>query len=64
MVTGMKQRRRRDTRLYYLGDYLAAAGAWALFFVYRQGLEARLAGLEIDGPLVVRGSARIPEGWE
>ena len=69
MVTGMKQRRRRDTRLYYLGDYLAAAGAWALFFVYRQGLEARLAGLDIDGPLAQAdpklyvGLAIVPVAW-
>lgn len=32
----LKDRRLRDTRFYQLGDFLAAAAAWALFFAYRK----------------------------
>ena len=36
----LRDKRRRDTWVYYLGDLAAAAAAWALFFVYRKRLEA------------------------
>ena len=36
----LKDKRQRDTWLYKLGDLIAAAVAWALFFVYRKRLTA------------------------
>ena len=69
MGTVMQDRRRRDTRLYYLGDYLAAAAAWALFFGYRRGVEAELAGGEATrvlaqaDPKLWIGLGLVPVAW-
>lgn len=65
MATVMQERRRRDTRIYYLGDYLAAAVAWSLFFGYRRGVEVELtgaAGAQADPKLWV-GLAIVPVAW-
>ena len=65
----MQDRRRRDTRLYYLGDYLAAGVAWALFFEYRRGVEVALAGegasrlLAHADPKFWFGLGLVPVAW-
>ena len=61
----LKAKRRRDTRLYHVGDFLAAALAWALFFVYRKRLETAddpwAAALADDNFWL--GVAIVPLAW-
>lgn len=61
----LRDRRRRDTRLYHLGDYLAAAIAWALFFVYRKRLGATPApwSASFEDPNFWIGIAVLPIAW-
>ena len=60
-----KERNTRDTRLYYLGDFLAAAAAWALFFGLRKAAE--LPGLALDEVLADAkfwlGTLLVPSAW-
>ena len=61
----LRDKRQRDTRLYHAGDYLAAAAAWALFFVYRKRLgdaaEPWAESLADDNFWI--GMAVLPVAW-
>ena len=57
-------RRRLDTFIYRLADYLTATAAWACFFIYRKQLE----GVSVDWSIIKDpnfqlGCLFIPLGW-
>ena len=61
----LRDRRRRDTRLYKLGDFLAAALAWACFFVYRKSFEAEDLSWSqsLADPNLIVGILLVPTAW-
>ena len=61
----LRDRRQRDTRLYRLGDFVAAAAAWALFFVYRKRLEGGEVPMSevLADPNLLAGVVLVPTAW-
>ena len=60
----MNSRRRRDTFIYQVGDFLAAMTAWALFFLYRKKNEGAPLDLSVfhDSNFLL-GIILVPAGW-
>lgn len=59
-----RQERRRDTLFYALADFVMAALAWTLFFVYRKMLEgAPLDASVVRDPNFYLGVLLVPTGW-
>ena len=61
----LKERRRRDTRVYQLVDFLSASSAWAIFYAYRKSLEAGPLSAELvfSDPNFWAGVLLIPVAW-
>ncbi len=59
-----RRQRQIELAIYVLGDFLAAAAAWGLFFLFRKSIEGLAFG---EGALVDRklllGIGAIPLGW-
>ncbi len=60
----MNSRRRRDTFIYQVGDFLAAMTAWALFFLYRKKNEGAPLDISVfhDSNFLL-GIILVPAGW-
>lgn len=59
-----KQQRQRDTLLFAAADFGMAMLAWALFFVYRKGLEGKAFSTEVyNDPNFYIGIIAVPLGW-
>jgi exopolysaccharide biosynthesis polyprenyl glycosylphosphotransferase len=61
----LKDRRIRDTRVYQVGDFLAASVAWAVFYTYRKSLEIEpvTTDLIFADPNFWAGVLLIPLAW-
>jgi len=60
----MNQRRRFDTILYLIADFLSALVVWILFFIYRKNLEGNFSIESIlHDKNFIYGTFTIPLGW-
>ena len=61
----LRDRRIRDTRVYQVGDFLAASIAWAVFYTYRKSLESEPVTKELifADPNFWAGVLLIPIAW-
>ena len=61
----LRDRRLGDTRVYQAGDFLAAAVAWALFYVLRKRAEGGLLAVTdlLAEPRLLAGVVLVPIAW-